>query len=249
LEVVKINNKPIIGVTGGYIFKNSLNNGIYAYLDILEVITNNGGVPIIIPYVNKKASIEALKLCHGVILTGGEDVDPSFYQQDPHINLGVTVPRRDLSEINIANFAFNKKIPLFGICRGMHIMNVALGGTLIQDINSQLNSSIKHNQKTDKSTQTHYITINEKSDIYKIIRKNNIKVNSIHHQALEDTSDSLTIVAKSSDNVIEAVEYSSDFFSIGVQWHPEWLAASDPDMNELFLQFIKHCKNTGNNNP
>jgi putative glutamine amidotransferase len=235
-----MSRKPIIGITGAYVKHNEYMEGVYVHHDYHKSVAANGGIPIILPYIKPEISIETLPLCDGIILSGGEDVDPKLFDQDPHHQLGPTTPERDLAEIAIVKYALENDIPLLAICRGVQILNVALGGTLIQDIPSQVKESIQHSQKIDRSLDTHWVTISKDSKLYEILGSDRVRVNSLHHQAIGEVANDLRIVAKSSDGIVEAVEYSHPTtFMVGVQWHPESMASTSSEMNHLFAELVK----------
>ncbi|MEH7481111.1 gamma-glutamyl-gamma-aminobutyrate hydrolase family protein [Neobacillus drentensis] len=236
-----MNRKPIIGITGAYVKHNDYMEGVYVHHDYHKSVVANGGIPIILPYINPEISLETLGLCDGIILSGGEDVDPKLFNQDPHHQLGPTTPERDLAEIAIVKYALENDIPLLAICRGVQILNVALGGTLIQDISSQVSEPIQHSQKIDRSQDTHWVTISKNSRLFEIVGSNRVRVNSLHHQAIGEVAKDLRIVAQSSDGIVEAVEYNHPTtFTVGVQWHPESMASTNVEMNNLLLEFIKN---------
>ena len=237
-----MNRKPIIGITGAYVKHNDYMEGVYVHHDYHKSVAANGGIPIILPYINPEISLETLGLCDGIILSGGEDVDPKLFNQDPHHHLGPTTPERDLAEIAIVKYALENDIPLLAICRGVQILNVALGGTLIQDIPSQVIEPIQHSQKIDRSQDTHWVTISKNSRLFEIVGSGSdrVRVNSLHHQAIGEVAKDLRIVAQSSDGIVEAVEYRHPTtFTVGIQWHPESMASTNPAMNNLFAEFIK----------
>ncbi|ETI69097.1 gamma-glutamyl-gamma-aminobutyrate hydrolase family protein [Neobacillus vireti] len=232
--------KPIIGITGAYINHNKNMEGVYVHHDYHRSIAANDGIPIILPFINPDVSLETLPICDGIILSGGEDVDPKFFNQEPHPQLGQVILERDLVELTIVEYAIMNKIPLLAICRGIQILNVALGGTLIQDIPSQVKDSIQHTQKIERYRDSHWVTISKDSKLFQIVGSERIRVNSLHHQSIETVATDLRIVAQSSDGIIEAVEYINPAaFMIGVQWHPESMASSNQSMNNLFAEFIK----------
>ncbi|WP_462411696.1 gamma-glutamyl-gamma-aminobutyrate hydrolase family protein [Neobacillus sp. Marseille-QA0830] len=232
--------KPVIGITGAYVNHNQFMEGVYVHHDYHKSVAANGGIPIVLPYINPELAIETLAFCDGIILSGGEDVDPLFFGQDPHPQLGPLTPERDLTEMAIARFALDNDIPLLAICRGIQILNVALGGTLIQDIPSQVKESIQHSQKIDRSRDTHWVTLVKDSRLFQVLGSEKVRVNSLHHQAIDRVANDLRIVAQSSDGIVEAVEYiKPSTFTIGVQWHPESMARANQAMNQLFAEFIK----------
>ncbi|WP_042458818.1 gamma-glutamyl-gamma-aminobutyrate hydrolase family protein [Neobacillus dielmonensis] len=235
--------KPVIGITGAYVNHNFFMEGIYVHQDYHKAVAANGGVPIILPYITPELALETLSLCDGIILSGGEDVDPQFFQEDPHPQLGQVILERDLVEIAIAKYAIEHHIPLLAICRGIQVLNVALGGSLIQDIPSQVKDCIQHTQKVKRSQETHWVTISKDSLLFQLFGSERIRVNSIHHQAIGHVASDLRVVAQSSDGIVEAVEsIHPTTFTVGVQWHPESMASHSPAMNKLFDEFIKSSK-------
>ncbi|WP_342043556.1 gamma-glutamyl-gamma-aminobutyrate hydrolase family protein [Bacillus sp. OTU2372] len=235
-------NKPIIGITGAYVNHNQFMEGVYVHHDYHKTVAANGGLPIILPYINAELAIETMPLCDGIILSGGEDVDPLFYGEDPHPQLGPTTRERDSVEIAIAKYALENNIPLLAICRGIQILNVALGGSLLQDIPSQVKEPIQHSQKVTRSRETHWVNIQKDSKLFQILDSEQVRVNSLHHQSINKVAKDLRVVAESSDGIVEAVEYIyPNTFTVGVQWHPESMANTNNQMNNLFVEFIKSC--------
>ncbi|MBM7662028.1 putative glutamine amidotransferase [Bacillus mesophilus] len=232
--------KPVIGITGAYVKHNHHMEGVYVHHDYHKSVAANGGLPIILPFINEELALEMAEMCDGIILSGGEDVDPAFYKQDPHLHLGPTIPERDLVEMAIAKHAIEKNIPLLAICRGIQVLNVALGGTLIQDIPSQTNQPIQHSQIVDRARDTHWVDIEIDSNLYKILGADRVRVNSLHHQSINLLGSDLKVVAVSSDGIIEAVEYTGpSTFTLGVQWNPESMTGTNVTMNKLFSEFLK----------
>ncbi|QQE72972.1 gamma-glutamyl-gamma-aminobutyrate hydrolase family protein [Brevibacillus composti] len=237
-----MSRKPVIGITGAYIKHNAFSEGVYVHHDYHRSVAAAGGLPIVLPYLSPEIALETAGLVDGIILSGGEDVDPLYYGEEPHLHLGYTNPERDDVEIALANYAVERQIPLLAICRGVQILNVARGGTLIQDIPSQVKDPLQHAQKAERSRDTHWVTIESGSWLAEIFGTEQIRVNSLHHQALKDVGDDLKVVARASDGIIEAVEYTGSSFAVGVQWHPESQAASDPLMRRLFAAFVDCAK-------
>lgn len=235
-----MSKKPVIGITGAYVNHNKHMEGLYVHHDYHKAVVAVGGLPIVIPFTNPELAVATLQLCDGIILSGGEDVDPQFYSQEPHQKIGPTIPERDVFEMAIVKYVLEHNMPLLAICRGMQILNVALGGSLIQDIPSQVQDSMKHTQIIERSRDSHGVTIHEDSKLYQIFGTDKVRVNSLHHQALDAIANDLRVVARSSDGIVEAVEYiEPSTFTIGVQWHPESMASTNPYMNALFAEFIK----------
>ncbi len=202
---------------------------VRADLDYVAGVSEAGGVPVILPPIAEMAG-EMARGIDGLVLCGGSDLDPGYYGEEPLPELGPTIPERDAFEMAMVEHALRRGIPIFGICRGLQVLNVALGGTLYQDLPSQLHPDlIAHRQQMPKWQWTHEVKVDEGSRIAGIMGTDALRVNSYHHQAIKDLAGPLQAVARSSDGVIEAVEYRdlSERWILGVQWHAE--AMRDPE--------------------
>ncbi|WP_142383771.1 gamma-glutamyl-gamma-aminobutyrate hydrolase family protein, partial [Peribacillus deserti] len=193
---------------------------------------------------NKEITEKMFSICDGILLSGGEDINPQLFGAEPHPKLGKIIPERDSMEVSIIEFARNKNIPIFAICRGIQILNAALGGTNIQDVESEKENCLKHFQATSsRGDATHLITVEKGSKLNKITGKVELNVNSFHHQAVNEVAPILKPIAVAKDGVIEAVESNDDenHWILGVQWHPEDMTKTDKDMKLLFKAFIGAC--------
>jgi putative glutamine amidotransferase len=233
--------KPIIGITASYVNHNHFMQGVYVHQDYHQAILASGGIPLVLPVTNKETVAEYVRMCAGFILSGGEDVDPHFYNQDPHQKLGFVNPDRDEVELELIKGVLDIGKPLFGICRGLQLLNVALGGTLIQDIPSQTPDSMQHFQTVPRGRNFHSVTIDRDSHLYEVLNQEKIRVNSLHHQAIHRLSLELKVVSQAADGIIEAVEHRNAKNVFAVQWHPESLFATDEMMKVLFKSFISSC--------
>lgn len=225
--------KPIIGITAS-------ENGKETHLKDTYVkrILEAGGLPIILPSLltddDTKLSLQRLD---GLLLSGGEDLNPLYFDEDPHSHLGVVTPRRDAFEISLVKHALKMNLPILGICRGMQILNVAVGGSMYQDLYKQRQqTSIQHSQKAPTDHASHFVHVKEGSLLRKLIGAEKILVNSFHHQAVKVVPEPLIISARANDGVIEAIESRTASFVIGVQWHPEEL--NEQHAAKLFEQFM-----------
>ena len=184
------------------------------------------------------AAEEMARGIDGLLLTGGSDLEPGFYGEEPLPKLDVTLPERDTFEMAVLEHALQRGVPVFGICRGMQVLNVALGGTLYQDLPSQLeDGSIAHRQQMPKWQWTHEVEVDGNSRMAGIMETEALRVNSYHHQGLDQLGDGLRVVAHASDGVIEAVEYRdlSERWLVGVQWHAEAMRDTPgPEHRNLF---------------
>lgn len=211
-----------------------LNN---AYIAALE---SAGLVPIVVPPLAGEESVGViLDRVDGVLLTGGEDVEPSLYGQPRSAECGTSNLERDRTEIALVKSARERRIPLLAICRGPQLLNVALGGTLIQDIPSEVPNALPHEMRADRSARVHDVTIDEGSLIADAIGATQITVNSLHHQSVRDVAPSLKVTARAPDGIIEALESKTDdWWVMAVQWHPEEMNDSpEPWDRGLFKAF------------
>ncbi len=230
--------RPIIGITGGYAKYDSYSKGVFAHHDYHHSVLACNGVPLILPIVDAETLKAQIDLCDGIIFSGGMDIDPFFYNEEPHQQLGELYPDRDEFEIEAIRYALAQKKPLLAICRGLQIFNVALGGTLFQDIPSQVENTFNHSQKPPRKRPTHWVYLEGESRLKQIFETDKVRVNSLHHQAIHHVADSLVVVGKASDGIIEAVEYPNHPFAVAVQWHPESMTKECALMKKLFQTFV-----------
>lgn len=207
----------------------------------MNAVLEGGGLPILLPFVNNKNDITSLvEQFDGFLFTGGQDINPTLYGQALNNCTDEISPKRDEFEINLFKTIMTYNKPVLGICRGMQLINVALGGTLKQDILGLKDTCIhlQHFQKTPYDIPVHEIEIKQNTLIHQILQKNIICVNSVHHQAIEKLAKGLSITATSEDKLIEAFEITDLDFGIAVQWHPERLCNTDINSRKLFAAFI-----------
>jgi putative glutamine amidotransferase len=244
LERRGLDNSPRIGVTAALreetesIAQNPLGRFVRTDLDYLKGVSEAGGVPVVLPpSLSLRAAEALLDGLDGLLLSGGPDLDPGYYGERPIPELGTTIPEWDALEMALLGLALEHGMPIFGICRGMQILNVALGGTLYQDVPSQLGADVlDHWQKTPKCQVTHEVEVLEDSYLAKITDRQTVEVNSYHHQGIKGLADDLTVAARCADGVIEALESRdfSDRWMVGVQWHPEGMRDTESAHRNLF---------------
>ncbi len=233
--------KPIIGLTPQYDYER---NRVWIGPNYLDAIQTAGGIPILLPLsIDKDELAVAAKICDGFLFTGGPDISPFRFQEETIQQCGVVVPERDKMEEDLFSIAMESDKPILGICRGIQVLNVFLGGTLYQDISAQLVSDLQlaHSQSSGNSVLSHSVVIEKKSLLYPIISKEYIQVNSFHHQAIKDLAPSLKVAGVSPDSLIEAVYLPEKKFFLGVQWHPEHLFRSNEDAYNIFNAFVNAC--------
>ena len=205
----------------------------------VQAVLNAGGTPLVIPYQPKEHILSILDQLNGLILTGGVDVDPNRYGENPLVKCGEINPERDELDLLTTGFALERDLPILAICRGIQVLNVALGGTLVQDIPSQISDPIKHWQTAPNWYATHDIAVQPASLLGKILGTAPTRVNSYHHQSLAKVGNGLRIVATAPDGVIEAVESTEHRFVLGLQWHPEMMEEHYTSAKEIFRHFVQ----------
>jgi putative glutamine amidotransferase len=182
----------------------------------------------------------ALDAVDGVLLTGGVDVDPREYGEAPHPTVEID-PARDAFELALARETLARNLPLLAICRGAQVLNVAAGGTLIQDLPSQHPSKLNHSLTTPKHAIAHDVTIAPATCLATLLGSGTVAVNSRHHQAVKDTAPGFIVSATAPDGVIEAIERPDASFCVGVQWHPENFVATG-EFRPLFDQLVRAAR-------
>ncbi|WP_156299354.1 gamma-glutamyl-gamma-aminobutyrate hydrolase family protein [Streptobacillus canis] len=229
----------LIGVTSSLRYENE---GVFSGLgetyiseSYINSVTRSEAVPVVLP-VNDNIEVirKYAEMIDGLLVTGGYDVTPSLYGQDPHKLLGATLLKRDVFEMKLIKEVFRLGKPILGICRGLQLLNVTFGGTLYQDISQHEKEVIQHTQKTRFNLPSHFIQIEDVlKDMY---GRDEIYVNSYHHQAIDKLADDFKVIAKASDGIIEAIKYKDNKnFILALQWHPEVLEDSKP-IFDLFIQ-------------
>lgn len=225
--------RPIIGITSTYPIRDICSN------DYTRAIKAFDGEPRpLYPGISETAYTDI----DGLLLTGGPDIDPKCYNEKKHPKTQCPCRARDTQELLLFKNALAADIPVFGICRGIQIMNVAVGGSLYQDIDSQLTAPLCHPKKDSDKDSKHKIEIGANSLLSTLISKDRDIVNSAHHQAVKGIGDGFTVTARSEDGIIEAIERDSHRFVVGVQYHPERML-QDPELRQhgqkLFEAFIQ----------
>lgn len=228
--------RPVIGITGNFDDNRCTLASTY-----YKMVVEAGGTPVIIPPIdNQEVIINTLAHIDGLLLSGGGDYNPLYCGEQPSPYLGGICSERDLAELLTVRLAYNRQIPMLGICRGIQTLAMALGGHVIQDLCHQrdIPQTVKHSQQAPRETQTHTVDITPNSILHGLYKDDSIAVNSFHHQAVDNPGKLFIATARAKDGVIEAIE-SSDFKPVmGVQWHPECLASGAP----LFKWLVDQAK-------
>lgn len=233
---------PVIGITSWYNYEKRM---LFIKGGYCEGVIEVGGLPIMLPLTEDKDLLDQIiDTCDGFLISGGPDVDAKHYgEENLPFNEEIS-PIRDIVELYIAKRAIELNKPVLGICRGIQVINVTLGGTLYQDIHSQIRERIllKHSQSAPKWYPTHNISIEKGTRVWNTCKSEVLSVNSFHHQAVKDVAPGLIVAAKATDGIIEAVEYTNHRFVVGVQWHPELMWQANREFLNLFRDFVNSCK-------
>lgn len=242
---------PVIGISGS-IMKDS--GGMFpgykrAYVndDYIQAVLNAGGIPVILPMIEDAEKIkDIIGKIDGLLLSGGHDVNPLLYGEEPDVKTTEIYPKRDKYDFELIKCATEKQIPIMGVCRGMQIMNTYFGGSNYQDNCYKDGSYVKHWQGHSPNMATHTMQVDEDSKLGKILGTE-LMINSFHHQSVKKVANGFVAVAKAKDGIIEAIEKSGNHWCIGLQFHPEMMAAKDENMKLLFKTFVKESSESGGN--
>lgn len=235
--------KPLIGVTPLYDYNY---NSWWIIPGYLDAVIAAGGAPVMLPFTDDEDVVkEHIERLDGIIFTGGPDSDPALYGEKPILKLGSTAPIRDVTESIYFKLAYAKDMPIIGICRGMQLMNILLGGSVWQDQPSQFPGITNHDQREPNYIPTHKIDIVEDSPLsawYDGLTE--LEVNSFHHQVLKKVADGVEVIARSQgEEIIEAIYVPKKKFCYGFQWHPETLRNGKEEQNRIFEQLVKAASN------
>ncbi|MBQ8814826.1 MAG: gamma-glutamyl-gamma-aminobutyrate hydrolase family protein [Lachnospiraceae bacterium] len=237
------NHKPIIGLTSSY-EKTDKADYVFSNHSYLNSIRRFGGIPLIIPTEGEDDELEVLVgLCDGILLSGGDDIDPALYGEEALNDTLQLTPVRDAVERKVCDLAVKRELPMFGICRGVQMMNVYFGGSLYQDIPAQIETDIKHRMDPPAHRTCHQCIIEKDTPLYELIGREEIGVNSHHHQAVKSVAPGFTVMGRAEDGIVEAIYDPSRPFVWGVQWHPERIWDIEDSSAKLFEAFIEACKN------
>lgn len=240
--------KPIIALTAG---RNNLATpqremqAVWSGCDVnyINAVLRSGGAPVLLPFAIDKETIQSiLAAADGIILTGGGDVNSLAYGEEPHPRSTYQDPVRDEMELETVRLALEMNLPILGICRGIQLLNIALGGTLIQDIPTQISEPNKHYSTGLAPVLLHNINVERDSLLARVFEDTDLAVNSYHHQAVKDLGKGLRINARACDGVIEGIESDDGSPILAVQFHPEEIAAIYPRFQCLFDWLVEEAK-------
>lgn len=234
--------RPMIAVTPNY---NAKQNQVFVSTGYLEAVEKAGGIPVVLPLTDDERIIgEVANRFDGFLFTGGPDIAPAFYGQKTEPVCETICDRRDALETKLMRRVLEGDKPVFAICRGCQLLNVSLGGSLYQDIPTQLYSPVKTVHRSRPVTATHPVSIVSGTLLHELVQTDEMTVNSVHHQGVRALAPTLKIAARSPDGLVEAVYLPGKRFVLGVQWHPDLLWKNDPKSLKLFETFVERCRET-----
>ncbi len=235
--------KPLIGISSSQ--ENTESTSAYTTNKMyIKGVAAAGGIPVIVPITEDKNLLQDITgRLSGLLLTGGDDIDPLLFGEEPHRNLRKIDPQRDFFELELTRIFRDAGKPILGICRGCQIINIAFGGTIFQDIKGQISDiTYKHWQEAPLWYPTHSVYIEADTDLENIYGSGKFSINSYHHQSIKDVAPGFIVNARAEDGIIEGIEFSQDFM-LGVQWHPERLWQNNKNNFNLFKYFITAASN------
>lgn len=233
--------KPIIGITSNILITEGGSlpgtERVSVSNDYIKAVLQAGAVPMVLPVVTDKEIIKYQSdVIDGLLLSGGYDVDPLLFGEEPAKKLGFVYPARDIHEIELIKAIYHDNKPILGICRGIQVINIVFGGTLYQDL-AEIQGGIKHMQNAPKDAASHTVRVSADSILHEIFGEK-VVTNSFHHQAVKELGSDFIISAKTKDGIVEAIEIPGERFIVAVQWHPEMMVKGHIGMQRLFSEFV-----------
>ncbi len=234
---------PLIGVTTSITCGSSPERA-YVNSTYLHAVQQAGGVPVVLPPQLSAASLSRLvRGLDGLLLTGGGDMDPAAFGEPPHPSLYDVALARDTLETSAVRTAIERRLPVLAICRGAQVLNVALGGSLFQDVATDPGTEIAHSQTEPRNQPSHKVKVSPGSLLAETLGAEDVEVNSMHHQALKAIGTGLAAVAWAPDQIVEGVELTDrSRFVLGVQWHPEELVDQSEPARRLFAALVRSAR-------
>lgn len=211
--------KPMIGIGADVSVTPGKRDRAFAFTTYVESLRRAGAIPVVIPPQPENAA-DLLAGLDGLLLAGGDDCDPALYGEERHSSVEPMDPRRQDNEVALARAAREQGIPTLGICLGMQMMNVAAGGSLVQDIDSEMQTEIRHASPPENRAR-HDVTVEQGTQLASILHQRELNVNSSHHQAIRNIGRGFRVTAHAPDGIVEGLEDPGRPFYLGVQWHPE----------------------------
>jgi len=231
--------KPLIGIGSDVQSPPGKRERAFIYLTYVDALRRAGAIPVLIPPQPENAA-ELVGELDGILLAGGDDCDPAFYGEERHPSVEPMDPRRQGNDLSLARVARERGIPTLGICLGVQVMNVAAGGTLMQDIDSEMKTEIEHASEPEDRAR-HDVIVEQGTKLASILPQRELNVNSSHHQAIRQVGDGLRVTAHAPDGVIEGIEDPRHPFYVGVQWHPEDMSG-ERSASSIFGAFVEAAR-------
>jgi putative glutamine amidotransferase len=213
--------------------------------DYVGSVEDAGAIPVALPPVDPEDVAALVDRLDGLLLSGGVDVDPALYAQDRHPRLGKVNRRRDDFELELTREVLRRDLPILAICRGQQVLNVATGGTLVQDIPSLVRGAVDHDARGPRWRRSHQVEVTVPSRLHEILGRDTLSVNSFHHQAVDRIGEGLAVSARCpEDGVVEGLEMPARRFVVAVQWHPESFRGRPRSFQPLFDAHVDACRPT-----
>lgn len=232
--------KPVIGLSP--LWDNS-KESYWMLPGYMKMLEECGAVPLMLPLTNDESVLDqCLSMCSGLLLTGGQDVSPQMYGEETSPHCGEICEERDRMDRRLLISAIGMDIPVLGICRGLQLMNAALGGTLYQDLPSEYQSHVNHVMTPPYDRGVHRVSVLSGTPLAVMLGEGEIAVNSYHHQAVKEPASCLKTMAISEDGLIEGMYMPGKRFIVGVQWHPEFAYLTDPRCLNIAKAFVEACR-------
>ena len=241
--------KPIIGILANVLVTES---GLFPGMkreavshDYVQAVIMAGGIPLLIPVISGEENIRGqIAQVDGILLSGGYDINPLRYGEEPSKEIDATFPEIDEHHLMSARIAAELGKPMLGICRGLQVINVAFGGTLYQDLFHFSSDCLRHFQKGERHVPTHTVELVQSTVLRRIFQQDSVVTNSFHHQSAKDIAPGFVINARAKDGIIEGIEKMDESFILAVQWHPEMMADKSSEMLPIFRELISAAEKT-----